>query len=170
VEVREVGAKRTVYTIGLVLSVVAFAITAGWVLPHLGFFLPVAVGAAMMAFGAVTFAYLLLTGPYVLRLDEQGIHDRSGVFQAGRVGWDEIEKILVVKAAGRDQVGLLLTDAARARRSSLVQELMKGLRADVGAHVVMAPEAIGPGGAAEHVALLERYRSEARATTSERRG
>jgi hypothetical protein len=161
VEVREVGAKRTVYTIGLVLSIVAFAITAGWVLPHLGFFLPVAIGAVMMGVGAVTFAYLLATGPYVLRLDDQGIHDRSGLFQAGRVGWKEIALVKVVRAAGRDQVGLVLTDEARARRSRFVQELMRQLREELGADVVMAPEAIGGEKAEDHVRLLDEHRKAA---------
>ncbi len=157
-QVKEVGAKRTVYTVGLVVSIIAFAITAGWVLPHLGWFPPVALGAAMMAVGVVTFAYLLATGPYVFRMDEVGIHDRSGLFQAGRVSWREIAEVKVVRASGRDQVGLLLTEEARARRSGLVQELMKGLRNEVGADIVMAPEAMGPESAATHVATLDEAR------------
>jgi hypothetical protein len=156
----EVGGKRLVYTVGLALSIVALAITAGWVLPHLGWFPPVALGAAMMAVGVVTFAYLLATGPYVFRLDEKGIHDRAGLFQAGRVGWAEIEAVKVVRAGGRDQIGLLLTAEARSRRSALVQELMRRLREEAGADVVIVPEAMGPEDAAEHVAALERRRTE----------
>jgi hypothetical protein len=154
----EVGAKRTVYTIGLVLSTVAFAITTFWVFRHLGFFPPVVIAIVMMAGGAVTFAYLLATGPYVFRLDEHGFHDRSGLFQAGRVGWDEIDSVKVVRAAGRDQIGVVLTDAARARRGALVQELMKQLRAEAGADIVIAPEAMGPESASEHVERLEQAR------------
>jgi hypothetical protein len=111
-----------------------------------------------MATGVVTFAYLLATGPYVFRLDEKGIHDRAGFFQAGRVAWAEIESVKVVRAGGRDQIGLLLTAEARARRSALVQELMHQLRAETGVDVVIVPEAMGPADAAEHVALLERRR------------
>jgi len=158
---REIGAKRTTYTVGLVVSLVAFAITAGWVFPHLGYFPPVALGAVLMAVGAVTFAYLLATGPYVFRLGERGIHDRSGLFQAGRVGWEEIAEVKVVRASGREQIGLVLTEEARSRRSGLVQELMRGVRQEVGADILIAPEAMGPEAAAEHVLLLESSRREA---------
>jgi hypothetical protein len=158
---KEVGGKRTVYTVGLILSVVAFAITAGWVVPHLGWFVPVVLGAALMAAGAVTFAYLLATGPYVFRVDDEGIHDRSGLFQAGHVAWGEIAEVKVVRASGREQLGLLLTDAARARRSRLAQELMRRLREEVGADVVIAPETMGPEPAAKHAELLESRRREA---------
>jgi hypothetical protein len=158
----EVGPKRKVYRIGLVLSTVAFAITAFWVFAHLGFFPPVVIAMVMMLGGSVTFAYLLATGPYVFRLDDRGLHDRSGLFQAGRVGWDEIEEFKVVRAAGRDQVGLVLTDAARARRGALVQELMRQLRAESGVDVIIAPEAIGAEDAHAHVKRLGELRTLAR--------
>jgi hypothetical protein len=160
----EVGAKRTVYTIGLVLSTIAFAITAFWVFRHLGFFPPVVLAMVMMAFGAITFAYLLATGPYVFRLDGEGFHDRSGLFQAGRIAWSEIESVTVVKAAGREQIGVLLTPEGLAARGSLVRELMKQLRAETGADIVIAPEAMGPEDAAFHVERLRRLRSGARGT------
>lgn len=112
-----------------------------------------------MGVGVVTFAYLLATGPYVFRLDEKGIHDRSGIFQAGRVAWDEIAEVKVVRAAGREQIGLVLTEAARARRSALVQRLMEGLRRDTAADIVIAPEAMGPEPADAHVRRLDALRS-----------
>ncbi len=158
----EVGPKRKVYTIGLVLSTIAFVITAFWVFLHLGFFAPVVIGMVMMLGGSITFAYLLATGPYVFRLDDQGLHDRSGLFQAGRVGWEEIEALKVVRAAGRDQVGLVLTEAARARRGALVQELMRQLRAESSVDIIIAPEAIGAEEAQAHVARLDELRTRAR--------
>jgi hypothetical protein len=94
-------------------------------------------------------------------MDEAGIHDRAGLFQAGRVAWSEIAEVKVVLASGREQVGLLLTDDARARRSALVQELMKGLRGEVGVDIVIAPEAMGPEPAATHVATLDEARRSA---------
>src|SRR4029077_5187721 len=108
----------------------------GWVLPHLGWFPPVAIGAGMMAVGVVTFAYLPAPRPECFRSRAKGIHNRSGFFQAFRVSWEEIQEVKVVRAAGREQVGLVLTDAARARRSAFVQEVMRGLRQQVGADVV----------------------------------
>lgn len=150
----EVGTKRTVYTVGLVLSTVAFAITAFWVFRHLGFFPPVVIAMVMMFVGTITFAYLLATGPYMFRLDDEGLHDRSGLFQAGRIAWGEIESVKVVRAAGREQIGLSLTETARARRSSLVQELMHQLRAEAGADIVIVPEAMGPEDASVHVKRL----------------
>jgi len=102
----EIGARRTTYRVGLFMSIVAFAVTAGWVVPNLGLFPPVVALVAMTLVGAVTFAYLLATGPYVFRLDATGVHDRSGVLQAGKLAWEEIEKASVVVATGRAQIGL----------------------------------------------------------------
>jgi hypothetical protein len=144
---------------------VALLVTGGWVWPNLGYFPPVMIACVLMAIGVVTFAYQLVTGPYVFRLDERGLHDRAGLFQVGQVGWDDLEKATVVIAAGRKQIGILLTPEARARRSAIVRSLMDELRKETGADVVVTPEALGPASAEEHVALLERYRSsvEARA-------
>ena len=164
-----VGLRRRTHVIGLTLSIVALLVTGGWVLPRLGLFPPVVLAVGFMSIGVATFAYQLATGPYVFRLDERGLHDRAGLFQAGRLAWDEIARAAVVVASGREQVGVTLTEAALARRSVMVRELMATLRSSVGADVVIAPEAIGAGPAREHVALIERYRLDpaARAELSE---
>jgi hypothetical protein len=158
----EVGGKRLVYTIGLVLSIVALAVGA-FVLSNLGFFPPVALALAMFAMGALVFAWLLATGPYVFRIDAGGIHDRSGPLAAGRVAWDEMEAVRVVVAAGRAQVGLVLKSEARERRGLVARGAMEALRREHGVDFVIPPEAIGPESAEEHVARFERWRGDANA-------
>jgi hypothetical protein len=153
----EVGARRTTYTVGLVVSTVAFAVTAFWVFPHLGWFPPVVIGIVLTAIGIATFAYYLATGPYVFRVDEHGLHDRSGVFQAGKLAWVDLVEVKVVVAEGRPQIGLVLKPAARERASLLVSTLMNEHRAAFGADVIVAPEAMGAQPAEEHVATLRRY-------------
>lgn len=149
--------RRTTYSVGLVVSAVACAVCALWVLPQLGPFPPVVVGIALTAIGFVTFAWLLATGPYVFRLDAEGLHDRSGVFQPGKLAWDEIESVKLVEAEGRAHMGLVLKDTARARSSLLLRPVLDEQRARFGADVVISPEAMGPAPASEHVALLQRF-------------
>jgi hypothetical protein len=153
----EVAVKRTTYTVGLVVSAFAFVVCAFWVLPQLGMFPPVVVGAAMTAVGFVTFAYLLATGPYVFRIDARGIHDRSGVGRAGKLAWEDLEDVRVVQSEGRAQIGIVLTAAARERASVFSRGLLDEQRRELGVDVVIVPEAMGPQAAAEHVALLKRF-------------
>ncbi len=154
----EVNVRRTTYTIGLVLSGVAFLVCGFWVLPRLGLFPPVVVGTVLTFIGIVTFAWQLATGPYLFRIDSVGIHDRSGTFQAGRVRWDEMVDVRVVIAEGRPQVGIALTDEGRARRSIFMGALMEEQRKLLGVDVVIPPEAMGPGKTDEYVALLQKIR------------
>jgi hypothetical protein len=158
----EVGAKRLVYKIGLVLSIVAVAV-GSWVFFHMGFFPPVALALAMFTFGTFVFAYLLATGPYVFRIDTTGVHDRSSPLSAGRVAWSEIEAWLVVTAEGRGHVGLVLAASARERRGLLAQGSMQAMRQRHGVDFVIPPEAIGAGSAEELVAMLEGFRTDEKA-------
>lgn len=157
----EINVRRTTYTVGLVLSIVAFVVCGFWVLPRLGLFPPVVIGTALTFIGFLTFAYQLATGPYLFRIDDQGIHDRSGAFQAGRVRWDEMTDVRVVIAEGRPQIGIALTDEGRARRSVFMGALMEEQRKQLGVDVVIPPEAMGPETAEQHVALLARIRGSA---------
>ncbi|MBI3726484.1 hypothetical protein HY251_21380 [bacterium] len=153
----ERGSRRTTDAVGLAASIVALAVTGGWVLPHLGPFPPVVLGVVLTTIGVVTFAYLLATGPYVFRLDERGLHDRSGVFQAARLPWEDLAGAKVVFAEGREQIGLVLTDAGRGRATIFVRRLMDEHRSAFGVDVIVAPEAMGKAPAGEHVSLLRRY-------------
>jgi hypothetical protein len=161
----EVGGKRQVYVIGLVLSLVAVLVGL-WVFVHMGFFPPLVLALALFTTGAATFAWLLATGPYVFRIDAAGIHDRSSALGAGRVAWDELESIRVVTADGRPQLGLVLAPAARERRALVVRASMDALRQRHGIDFVIPPEAVGPSSADELAAMLERYRSDPSARAS----
>jgi hypothetical protein len=152
-----VSQRRTMYTVGLVVSFIALLVTGGWVLPHLGLFPPVVLLVVMTTVGVFTFAYLLATGPYVFKMDEHGIHVRARLMGGGRFAWDDLESAHVVVAEGRGQVGLDLRESALAGRFAISAELLRALKKDAGAHVIFPPEAMGPEPAEKHVATLDRY-------------
>lgn len=155
----EVGVKRQVFTIGLVLSIAAVA-TGLWVFAHMGFFPPLVVALLFFTTGVLVFARLLITGPYVFRLDDQGFNDRSGALSAGRVAWDELAAVRVVTAEGRPQLGIVLTEEARAARGLLIQGAMSALRQQHGVDFVIPPEAIGPETAEAQAARFDRWRAD----------
>lgn len=150
-----VSDKTFVLKVGIFFTSLAL-LTGGWLLYHIGAFPPLVALLALVAYGLAVFVYRLRAAPYVLRLDDKGLDDRTQSFGGGGLGWDELRHARVVEADGRAMIGLTLAEEARARRGFLTQARMERQRKDLGCEVILPPEAFGDDAPEVYAAALQR--------------
>lgn len=149
-----VGDKRFLLKVGIFFTALGQA-TCLFLFYNIGGFPPLVFLLALMSFGMVVFLFRLKVAPHVLKLDNQGLDDRTQGYASGFTPWSEIVSCQVVQADGRTMLGLTLTDESVQRRDFLSQTYMGEQRQSLGCDVILPPEVFGFGKAERYAAFMQ---------------